>query len=90
LKVEKLALNGGKSPANYKRLETSLDTKILAFEREKNGKKIIFVGNLTGRNQNVELPFEGNLTDYMTGKTISFAKGQKTKLEPWQYYIFVN
>lgn len=90
LKVENPALHGGKNPASYKRMETSADDKILAFERENAGKKVIFVANLSRRGQNVELPLEGNLLDYMTGRTISFTKGQKTKLEPWQYYIFVN
>lgn len=90
LKAENPALHGGKKPSSYTRLETSANDKILAFEREKGNKKVIFVANLSRRAQNVQLPFEGNLLDYMTGQTISFSKDEKTKLEPWQYFIFVN
>lgn len=90
LKIENAALHGGKKPASYTRLETSNDDKILAFARQKGKNKVIFVANLTRRAQKVQLPLQGNLLDYMTGRTISFSKEAKTQLEPWQYFILLN
>jgi glycosidase len=90
LKIENPALHGGKKPASYTRLETSANDKILAFERQQGKKKVIFVANLTRRSQKVQLPLQGNLLDYMTGRTISFSKETKTQLEPWQYFILIN
>lgn len=90
LKIENAALHGGKKPASYTRLETSNDDKILAFTRQKGKNKVIFVANLTRRAQKVQLPLQGNLLDYMTGRTISFSKEAKTQLEPWQYFILLN
>jgi alpha-amylase len=87
LKNGNIALNGGKNPASYKRIATSDDTKILAFEREKNGKKIIFVANLTNKNNTFTIPIEGIFTDYMMGEKATFVKDQKQDFKPWQYKI---
>lgn len=89
LKVEKAALNGGKNPASYKRLATSSDDKILAFEREKNGGKIIFIGNLTKANRSFTVSTEGTFTDYMTNQEIILDKDQKLNFKPWEYKILI-
>lgn len=89
LKVENPALNGGKNKASYQRLITSDDAKILAFERAKDGKKLIYVSNLTKSAQTFTTAIEGNFTDYMSGAKISFAKDQKTTFKPWEYKILV-
>mgnify|MGYP003575014475 CR=1 FL=1 len=90
LKNNNPALNGGKDPASYKRINTSLDANILAFEREKEGKKVIYVANLTKNDQSFTLPVEGTFTNYMTGEKITLAKGQKHDFKPWQYFILTQ
>ncbi|MGH2665732.1 alpha-amylase family glycosyl hydrolase [Flavobacterium sp.] len=89
LKTEKGALNGGKNSGSYNRLTTSSDDKILAFEREKNGQKIIFVGNLTKANRSFTTSIEGTFTDYMTGQQILLSKDQKLNFKPWEYKILI-
>jgi glycosidase len=89
LKSENSALNGGKNPASYHRILTSDDLKILAFEREKLGKKIIFLSNLTKANAIFTTPVEGVFTDYMSGQKIIFAKDQKLNFKPWEYKILI-
>ena len=89
LKNENVALNGGKNPASYKRIATSVDQNILAFEREKQGKKVIFVGNLTKTNQTFSAPIEGEFTDYISGTKVTFAKDQKLTFKPWEYKILL-
>lgn len=89
LKNENAALNGGKNPASYKRIATSMDQNILAFEREKQGKKVIFVANLTKTDQTFSAPIEGEFTDYISGTKVTFAKDQKLTFKPWEYKILL-
>ena len=90
LKVENEALHGGKNAASYTRIVTSDDISILAFERSKNGKKVIFVANLTKKPKQFTLPTDGEFTDYMSGQKITLTKGQKHDFKPWQYLILTN
>jgi alpha-amylase len=90
LKVENEALNGGKNAASYKRLATSDDVVVLAFEREKNDKKITFIANLSKKTKQFTAPVEGEFTDYMSGQKITLSKGQKQHFKPWQYLILTN
>jgi len=89
LKVENPALNGGKKPASYQRLVTSADTRILAFQRENQGKKVIYLGNLSRRTQDFTVELEGNYVDYMTGNEFTITKDQKLNFKPWEYKILV-
>lgn len=90
LKNTNAALNGGKDPASYTRIATSLDDKVLAFERMKGDKKVIYIANLTKANQAITLPAEGTFTNYMTGEKITLAKGLQHNFKPWQYWILTN
>ena len=89
LKNENSALNGGKNPASYSRISTSDDAKIVAFERVKGAKKVIYLGNLTKEKMVFSVAFEGKYTDYMTGKKLSFSKNQKINFKPWEYKILI-
>ena len=89
LKMDNPALNGGKNPASYHRLLTSKENDILAFEREKNGKKVIFIGNLSKVNQSFTIETEGVFMDYMFGIKIEFKKNQNIYFNPWEYKILI-
>jgi alpha-amylase len=90
LKVTNEALDGGKNAAAYKRLTTSDDASILAFEREKNATKVIFIANLSKTPKQFTVPVEGEYTAYMSGQKVTLAKGQKHNFKPWQYLILTN
>lgn len=89
LKSENPALNSGKNPANYTRIPTSNDLKLLAFERSKNGKRVIFVANLSKEKLNASPNIEGAFVDYMSGEKVEWTKGQKMDWKPWEYKILV-
>ena len=89
LKIENEALNGGKNPGTYKRLATSSDDKILAFERGKNNKKIIFVANLSKENSSFSVTAEGTFTDYMAQQETTLAQGEILHFKPWEYKIWI-
>jgi glycosidase len=90
LKNTNPALNGGKDPASYTRIATSADDKVLAFERMKGDKKVIYIANLTKENQAITIPSEGTFTNYMTGEKITLAEGQQHNFKPWQYWILTD
>jgi hypothetical protein len=90
LKNTNPALIGGKEPSTYTRLSTSDDTKVLAFERAKTGKKVIYIGNLSKETIAVTMSLEGSYTDYMTGKKITYKKGAKIDFSPWEYHVLVK
>lgn len=90
LKVENEALHGGKNKASYKKILTSDNVNVLAFEREKNGKKVTFIANLSKTSKQFTLPAEGVFTNYMSGQKITLTKAQKHDFKPWQYLILTN
>lgn len=90
LKNNNPALNGGKDAASYKRITTSADAAILAFEREKGSDRVTFIANLTKAPQAFTAPVEGTFTNYMTGEKVTLAKGQNHSLAPWQYWILTK
>ena len=89
LKNENSALNGGKNPASYTRISTSNNTKIVAFERAKEAKKVIYLGNLSKGVVAFSVAFEGKYTDYMTGEKVGFSKNKKLNFKPWEYKILI-
>lgn len=90
LKNSNVALNGGKNPASYTRLTTSADDEVLAFEREKNGKKVIYIANLSKDNKAFTAPIEGTYINYMSGKKVSYTKDEKLVYRPWEYHILIK
>lgn len=90
LKAENLALNGGKSKANYTRIKTDDDANILAFVREKNGKKVVYIANFSSKPINSKVTITGEFTNYMTGKPMSLKDNEVITLQPFQYFILNN
>lgn len=89
LKNNNSALNGGKNPANYTRIKTSNDSKILAFERSKNNDKVIFIANLSNETTFTTVNLKGNFKDYLSGHNINFRTDAPLGLKAWQYIILI-
>ncbi|WP_299184369.1 alpha-amylase family glycosyl hydrolase [uncultured Aquimarina sp.] len=90
LKNENSALHGGKNAASYNRIKTSADTKVLAFKREKNGNKVVFVANMTKEPVKFTAEYEGKFKDYLSGEYVDSVKGKEYELSPWQYLILIK
>ena len=89
IKNEIDALHGGKNKANYKRLNAS-NENVLAFERMKNGKKVIYLANLSAKPVSVSLPVSGQYKDLMNEKMMDLNPTQVLSMLPWQYYILTK
>ena len=90
LKAENPALNGGKNKAKYSRIKTDDETNILAFIREKNGKKVVYIVNFSNKPINSKVAIKGDFTNYMTGKPMSLKDNEVITLQPFQYFILNN
>ncbi|WP_297869424.1 alpha-amylase family glycosyl hydrolase [uncultured Flavobacterium sp.] len=90
LKAENPALNGGKNKAKYSKIKTDDETNILAFIREKNGKKVVYIANFSNKPINSKVAIKGDFTNYMTGKPMSLKDNEVITLQPFQYFILNN
>jgi glycosidase len=89
IKNEMGALNGGKNKAAYKKI-TASNEKVLAFERTKNGKKVIYLANLSSQPVEVSIPVTGQFKNLITGKPMDLNATQVYSMLPWQYYILTK
>ena len=85
LKNQNPALNGGKNPASYKKVNLK-NSSILSFEREKNGSIITFVGNFSSELQTIENP-SINAIDLFTNNKES---SENLNLKPWGFKILLK
>ncbi len=89
IKNEIDALHGGKNKAAYKRISAT-NENVLAFERTKNGKKVIYLANLSTQPVDVSISVTGQYKDLMTGKPMGLNATQVYSMLPWQYYILTK
>ncbi|MFP5439429.1 MAG: alpha-amylase family glycosyl hydrolase [Bacteroidia bacterium] len=90
LKNTSPALAGAKNAASYTRLKTSDDIKILAFVREKLGRKVVYVANLSKDPVTFTVPVTGNYLNYITGKKVNLTKDQQWQAKPWEYWLLAD
>lgn len=90
LKNENPALHGGKNAAEYNRISTSADDKILAFERAKAGEEILYVANMTEQPMQFTLDYQGEFLDYMKSEPYEITEGEELNFQPWEYKILVR
>ncbi len=90
LKNSNPALNGGKEAADYIPVETSAEKKILAFERSKEGKEVIYIGNFTGKSVQFDIELQGKFRDYLKDSTFTIQKDKKMDLQPWEYKLLLK
>jgi len=90
LKNSHIALHGGKNAASYTKISTSAGDAVLAFKREKDGKAVYYVGNLSKEAVITKIELTGSFTNYMDDQNITFREGQDVALQPWQYMILVS
>jgi glycosidase len=90
LKNNNVALNGGKDAASYTRIKTSDDESVLAFEREKDGKKVVFAANLTDKLKKFTSDYEGTFKMYDSGDEFNLTSDKDYEMGPWQYVILVS
>ncbi|MGY0391628.1 alpha-amylase family glycosyl hydrolase [Bizionia sp. KMM 8389] len=89
LKQNHVALNGGKQPASFK-IDEMENSHLLKITREKAGKTLVFIANMSEEKQSDKLNLDGSYTDYLKQETVNFKAEDSISLEPWGYKIFTN
>jgi len=89
LKNTNEALSPIKKLSQYNRITTSQDESILAFSRQKNDQKILFIGNLTDSEKEFSIDVQGMFTDYITASNFEIPANSTLQLAPWEYRILI-
>jgi len=89
LKNNRKALNGAKNGASYKRLSTSNDEHILAFQRKKNGGTFIFIANFSDKKQEFKISVSGDFVNYEPLEEVSLKTDEIHNFEAWEYKILL-
>lgn len=90
LKNTNLALHGAKQAAAYKRLSTSNNANIMAFERAKSDDKVVYIANFSDEKQEFTLDYDGQFRSLIDGKTIELNAETSYEFEPWQYWVLIQ
>lgn len=62
----------------------------MAFKREKDGAKLIFIANMSEININFNIELDRIFKNYFSGETFIISEEKDMKLEAWQYLILIN
>ena len=90
LKNSNKALNGGKNPASYDKINSSDNKNILIFSREKEGNKVTFMANLSNKEVTFKANTEGEFIDFFTNEKFAISKEKSMTFKPWEYKILID
>lgn|GEM_PF-16730 len=92
MKKDNEALWNGSFGGDMQFIDTD-DARVLAFEREKDGNKVITVLNLSSETIEATVQIDQSADSYysyFTNKVVQLNAEHSLSLEPWEYYIFTN
>ncbi|WP_324719283.1 alpha-amylase family glycosyl hydrolase [Salinimicrobium sp. HB62] len=90
LKTSTPALHGAKEAADYNRLKTSADKQVLAFERTKDGERIIYVANLSDKPVDFQLELDEDLAPYIGKSDFKIQENDQYHFAAWEYVILAD
>ena len=90
LKQNHAALNSGEERGSYKRISTSRDQNILAFERTKLGDTIVFIANMSNEYVGFTSPYNSSFKRFDDGKVKILSDTYEHRMQPWEFWILLN
>jgi len=93
LKKQNTTLWNGEWGATMLRVWNTKPDDVLSFVRANDNDKVFVVINFTAKRQTLsfsDAPFEGDYTEYFTGKKASFDDDTSITVEPWGYRVYVR
>lgn len=90
LKKEIPALNGSKTAAEFKWVDTSRKDKLISFKRFKNTQEVIYLANFSGEEFSSWIGAPGIYLDLMTNQDVTIASDQELNFKPWEYKLLLK
>jgi len=90
LKLEHPALHSGVDRGTYKRLSTSRDENVLAFERTKKGDTVVFIANISAEYVGFTAPYNGTVKRFEDGKVKILSDTYEHRMRPWEFWILTK
>jgi len=87
LKQRHPSLNAGIDGGKYSPIETSLNEKVLAFERTKAGDTIVFMANMSKDHIGFTSPYNGYFKRYQDNKSKHLSYSYEYRMKPWEFWI---
>ena len=87
LKQRHPSLNAGIDGGKYSPIETSLNEKVLAFERTKAGDTIVFIANMSKDHIGFTSPYNGYFKRYQDNKSKRLSYSYEYRMKPWEFWI---
>ncbi len=90
LKRKNKALHGGKNAAKYTKIETTLNKSILAFSREKENDKVVYISNVSDKETIFSTKEAGTYTNYFNKQIIELNPDKEYTLKPFEFMVLVK
>ena len=90
LKNNHKALATGSNGGSFKRIFSTKDNQILAFEREKNGDTLVVVANLSNDYSQFTMPYDGEFKRYQDFKVKRLSSSYQYDMKPWEFWILIK
>ena len=90
LKLQHPALQSGVDRGTYRRLSTSRDENVLAFERTKKGDTVVFIANISAEYVGFTSPYNGTFKRFEDGKVKIISDTYEHRMRPWEFWILTK
>ena len=93
LKRDNKALWNGDAGGRAERIPTNLPDAVYAYQRKKDGDRVVVVLNLSQRPQQIDLAgdsYVGTYTDVFHNKSVTLTADMRIELGPWEYLVLSN
>ena len=81
------ALNAGAEAGKFTPIATSLEDKVLAFERSKAGDTIVFIANMSKDHIGFTSPYNGEFKRFFDEKPKRLSFSYEYRMKPWEFWI---
>ena len=90
LKNNHLALDSGVEGGSFKKLFTSKDYQVFAFERSKDRDTLLVVANLSKEYAQFNMSYDGNFKRFQDFKIKKLSSSYEYVMKPWEFWILIK
>lgn len=90
LKNNHKALASGKNGGSFKKLKTTKENQIYAFQRGKEGDTLVVIANLSKDYAQFTMPLDGEFHRYQDYKPKRLSSSYQYDMKPWEFWILIQ